>query len=47
MDTKTVGKTLRDLEAKALVGTFLDTLSEVVAKANVETLTCVQAKAPR
>ena len=41
-----VGKTLADLEAKALVGTCPDTLSEVVAKTNAETLTCVQAKTP-
>ena len=43
----TVGKTLRDVEAEALVGTFPDTLSEVVAKKNAEKLTCVEAKTPR
>ena len=42
-----VGKTLRDVEAEALVGTFPDALSKGVAKTNAETLTCVQAKAPR
>ena len=47
MEAKTVGKTLGDVEAEALVGTFPDTRSEVVAKTNTETLTCVQAKAPR
>ena len=44
---KTVGKTLRDVEAEALVGTFPDTLSKVVAKTNAESLICVEAKAPR
>ena len=44
---KTVGKALADVEAEALVGTFPDTLSEVVAKTNAKTLTCVKAKAPR
>ena len=38
MDAKTVGKTLGDVEAEALVGTFPDTLSEVVAKTNAETM---------
>ena len=47
VDTKTAGKTLQDLEANALVGTFLDTLTEVVPKRNAETLTCAQAKTPR
>ena len=47
VDAKTVGKTLANEEAEALVGTFPDTLSEVVAKRNAETLTCVQAKTPR
>ena len=47
VDTKTAGKTLQVLEANALVGTFLDTLTEVVAKRNAETLTCAQAKTPR
>ena len=31
-----VGKALADVEAEALVGTFPDTLSEVVAKTNAE-----------
>ena len=47
MNAKTVSKPLRDVEAEALVGTFPDTLSEVVAKTNAETLTCVKAKTPR
>ena len=49
MKAETVGKTLRDVkaDADALVGRFSDTLSEVVAKTNAETLTCVEVKAPR
>ena len=47
MKAKTVGKALADVEAEALLGTFPDTLSEVVAKTNAETLSCVEAKAPR
>ena len=47
MKAKTVGKALADVEAEALLGTFADTLSEVVAKRNAETLTFVKAKAPR
>ena len=38
VDAKPFGKTLADLKAKVLVGTFLDTLSEVVAKTNAENL---------
>ena len=32
MKAKTVGKALADVEAEALLGTFPDTLSEVVAR---------------
>ena len=34
------------MEVKALIDTFHDTLSEVVAKTIADTLTCVVAKAP-
>ena len=47
MKAKTVGKILGDMKADALVGTFPDTLSKVVAKTNAEALTCLEAKAPR
>ena len=43
MEAKTVGKTLGDVEAQALVKTFPDTLSAVVGKTNANSLTCVEA----
>ena len=43
---KTVGKTLGDVEAEAWSALFPDTISEVVACTNADTLTCVKAKAP-
>ena len=41
---KTVGYTLGDVEAEALVDTLTDTLSEVVAKTIADALTCVEAE---
>ena len=43
---KTVGKTLDDVEGKALVDALSDTLSEEVVKTTADTLTCVKAEAP-
>jgi len=45
MKSKAVGKTLGDVEAEALVDTFSDTLSKVVAKRIADTLTGVEAEA--
>ena len=45
VETKTVGKTLSNVEVKALVDTPSDTLSQVVAKTIGDTQTCVEAKA--
>ena len=46
VETKTVGKTLVDVEAEALVDTLSETLSEVVGKIIADTLTCVKVEAP-
>ena len=46
MQANTVGKLLSHMEAEALVDTFPDTLSEMVAKTIADTLTCVEAEAP-
>ena len=46
VETKTVGKTLVDVEAEALVDTLSETLSEVVGKLIADTLTCVKVEAP-
>ena len=37
MKAKTVGKTLRDVEAEVLVDTLSDTLSEIMAKTTADT----------
>lgn len=42
---KTVGKTLNNVQAKALVDTVSDTIFELVAKTIEDTLSCVEAKA--
>ena len=44
VQAKTVGYTLGDVEAEALVDTLTDTLSEVVAKTIADALTCVEAE---
>ena len=43
---KTVGKTLDDVEGKALVDALSDALSEKVVKTTADKLTCVKAEAP-
>ena len=40
-----VGKTLNNVQAKALVDTVSDTIFELVAKTIEDTLSCVEAKA--
>ena len=45
METRTVGKILRNVDVEALADTSTDTLSQVVAKTIADTLTCVEAKA--
>ena len=46
VELRTVGKTLGEVEAEALVDTFSATLSVVVAKTIGDTLTYVEPKAP-
>ena len=46
VEGKTVGKTLGDVGAEALVDTLSETLSKVVGKTTADTLTCVKAGAP-
>ena len=46
MKAKTVGKTLRDVDAEALVYTLAYTLSEGLANTTADTLTCVETEAP-
>ena len=45
METKTVGKILRNVDVEKLADTSTDTVSQVVAKTIADTLTCVEAKA--
>lgn len=45
VDDKTVGKTLNNVQANALVETVSDTILELVAKTIEDTLSCVEAKA--
>lgn len=45
VDDKTVGKTLNNVQAKALVDTVADTILDLLAKTIDDTLSCVEAKA--
>lgn len=46
VEAKTVGKTMNNVEAEAVLDTPPDTKSEVVAKTIAYTLSCVQSEAP-
>ena len=46
VEAKTVGKTMGDVEAEALVDTLSEMPSKVVVKTTADTLTCVKANAP-
>ena len=45
MKAKTVGKTLRDLDAEALVDTLAYTLLKGLGNTTADTLTCLEAEA--